>query len=1122
MKEPELVLEWLDLSQHLKDGKKVDTVADILLGILSRSTGVDKIDYTTVLKRVNRETLRLARVRADVLAMLLWRRFFTKMLNDPQPVSLYLFADASPQWRGVEIFCASFDFIAQGVFLRRMLPIIGLSRRHLDTRGKTLALCWQLWLVCGPHYETFRQCCRQVRSLTTDFGVEHLIVDAMNESRGFFRQIDERARDHPEDLDNHLFPRAITIPGWKHMFDGLTKTGLSTLRFFPGWLTGLKNIIGILRVKISVEAIEEDIRNRGFDGLADLLSPTSLVSFAQWRWGTLATACRQLRPLLGGLAEHFDPNPLIHGSRDPAGLHSMTDSLRSAQWRRRFEYVAWFSAWLDSLSQWIGGCPCHERERMEGQAIECPYAGRRLPEAAAKSSSILRAGLDAANGWSEEYWGLPAEHDDMVGVVRATFLLAERKTAFLGRLPWLIAQLPAPGVKERIQQQWREAPREHHHRATQLFMDDFAAELDDIDEHGEGVSDRLRSELECWAGIPMDDTVAEAPHAQAKEHSSRAKNTTLAWVASSTRLVQNLHDAKELTQILGASLPAEWCFYKKILQCERSRDVDRNVKMNRKRLHNCIYRMAMLRRNAHGEELVEESGSDDPDEVDAGGENPDNDDDDNDDDDKSSSSSTSSSDSSGGNDERNQRDIVDNEGGGGDDEQGSGGSGPPQGFARNDDSVKLMRQYLRSCLPLNSYITLLKESNDGVELIAYQVLALDTRPVLVKTYDMEGSTEELLFDIGVQPLEIWRPPALSKDDPPPPALEVFVLQDPCTVDVLRLLGGNIMERELWRIWQKRSSDIDGCWCLHSPAKLATKEKLTSDTVPVLALLDELQTAGWSGQPCRTQHTVTAPKLFDHRNSFGKRWYFQCLLSLEDIIGRSVSEDGFHSCGPQAYYKLLLKSTSIVEPGLPAKEYQKMLAKLTGDSLRAARLERRANPAQGNPSKKAKVATAGRTTGDDCSSNGSIVGDGSPRCKSHRDNSSSSSSAESTSSSSSSSSFSLQAGTREETPGAALANLPRGVLGAEIKYVRRRVLGTWTFASRILVRCCNPEHAALGCEKSRSTRLMTDRFGEMAPVIFLGAWLSQAFTMSAEKHCKYKPTTADMCKFAATFEPDLDQ
>ena len=85
----------------------------------------------------------------------------------------------------------------------------------------------------------------------------------------------------------YLFPRALHIPGWKHMWDNLLQRGLSSLRFFPSWLEKFRALVPFLRRQAVQVKFGEHLRSKGLHALALILEGTALPSFADWRWGTL-------------------------------------------------------------------------------------------------------------------------------------------------------------------------------------------------------------------------------------------------------------------------------------------------------------------------------------------------------------------------------------------------------------------------------------------------------------------------------------------------------------------------------------------------------------------------------------------------------------------------------------------------------------------------------------------------------------------------------------------------------------------------------------------------------------------------------------------------------------------
>jgi hypothetical protein len=118
-----------------------------------------------------------------------------------------LFRWREPQWRGAELFAATLELFDGETFIQKLLLVVSLSKTQLNEIGKCLALLWQVFLVMGPHTFWSRHFCKRVRAITTDMGVERLVVD-MPDCVSEFMQL--------HDPDGYLFPRALQMPVLKH------------------------------------------------------------------------------------------------------------------------------------------------------------------------------------------------------------------------------------------------------------------------------------------------------------------------------------------------------------------------------------------------------------------------------------------------------------------------------------------------------------------------------------------------------------------------------------------------------------------------------------------------------------------------------------------------------------------------------------------------------------------------------------------------------------------------------------------------------------------------------------------------------------------------------------------
>ncbi len=95
-----------------------------------------------------RTLLLQARVRLDVVGMLLSRISFAKLRCSNTPMFLHLCADASPQWKGCELFGAWVDIQnpSTGSIVRRQLPLNTLGYKHMSVSDKLHSLLWMLVL----------------------------------------------------------------------------------------------------------------------------------------------------------------------------------------------------------------------------------------------------------------------------------------------------------------------------------------------------------------------------------------------------------------------------------------------------------------------------------------------------------------------------------------------------------------------------------------------------------------------------------------------------------------------------------------------------------------------------------------------------------------------------------------------------------------------------------------------------------------------------------------------------------------------------------------------------------------------------------------------------------------
>jgi hypothetical protein len=183
----------------------------------------------------------------------------------------------------------------------------------------------------------------------------------------------------------------------------------------------------------------------------------------------------------------------------------------------------------------------------------------------------------------------------------------------------------------------------------------------------------------------------------------------------------------------------------------------------------------------------------------------------------------------------------DGDGGEGGDSPGPGGGGPFHLHLRKDsEEVKLMRQYLASTLVQHQFISMPALSETGqTDAIVFQLLSLEERNIVVQTFHDADEEQCHLYNVSVQIMERWRPLDSEDGTPLGSTLDVFVVEEPVSIDILRLCGSQISARASFLGWQVGESDLDGCIALHTPEVLKPSIDLLDPKAPALALVDRL-------------------------------------------------------------------------------------------------------------------------------------------------------------------------------------------------------------------------------------------------------------------------------------------
>ncbi len=281
-------------------------------------------------------------------------------------VSSGLYTDSSPQEKGIELYCSTWDQVvytedtSQVMCRRRQLPPLRIGGYLLNRTGKLYALLHQLWCIAGPSVECLRALCNEVRSITTDFGTEKALANAPC----LLRQIAETHNlQLPSDFrdDVFQFPKAVHSPGWCHIWDTLLRRACTSLTFFPEFLAQAKSISAFVR-QYRVD-IERDLKAADERASAAILKNAKAPAFASWRWTTLFETVRCVQEVHMVLKLKWHLLTCTSKMKDRVTVQSVESALKSARFEHILEFMHWLCSLLLKLQRWGTSCACHQDPR---------------------------------------------------------------------------------------------------------------------------------------------------------------------------------------------------------------------------------------------------------------------------------------------------------------------------------------------------------------------------------------------------------------------------------------------------------------------------------------------------------------------------------------------------------------------------------------------------------------------------------------------------------------------------------------------------------------------------------------------------------------------------------------
>lgn len=331
-----------------------------------------------------------------------------------------------------------------------------------------------IWLVAGPSLEGVAWFLSSVCSLTTDMGVERGLCDMGNLLPLFAEHV---GIECPASLAKspYLFPNAIFIPGWNHIFSNLLKDGLSSLSVWPAMLERLRSFCTFFKTADYRETWQRHLGDKGIE--CKVLDSFS-AGFAKWRWQTIYTVLRQIRRLSDLCQNHFDAS-LWKNVQDQRHLHTVEGCCNDRSFWVWVEVFYTIAEVLEEARVWGCVCRCHEAELLGGATLECKMKSRRLHEAGPRVQGLAKNMLQKATMMTlTDCGGDEQVLSDAVFVLRKIAGLLVQKFEFLDTVPWLFARADEPQQAEACLQQWESVPQEKHHRVTVAIMQKFKKDID--------------------------------------------------------------------------------------------------------------------------------------------------------------------------------------------------------------------------------------------------------------------------------------------------------------------------------------------------------------------------------------------------------------------------------------------------------------------------------------------------------------------------------------------------------------------------------------------------------------------------------------------------------------------
>ena len=211
----------------------------------------------------------------------------------------------------------------------------------------------------------------------------------------------------------------------------------------------------------------------------------------------------------------------------------------------------------------------------------------------------------------------------------------------------------------------------------------------------------------------------------------------------------------------------------------------------------------------------------------------------------------------------------------------------------------------------------------------FQILDCGVRKKKLVPTQATSEFKAMSFPCLVQPFAAWTGGALRESS----ERDVFPDGFAEVIDVLAMAEWRLLRAGL-KSWKTGPSDVQGCINVGRSILVSDGPwDFRRGSVPAIVLLEKLVELGWKVGAELAEHTLTTRRVFRFADPVASKPYFQCLVSLPDLLA-SESFSSLPAGQPNSYYSCVLQAPrpELLKLGQPASFYAKCLAEGKGGRI----------------------------------------------------------------------------------------------------------------------------------------------------------------------------------------------